>query len=257
MAGEILTCCKQDRILKDDILLSPNGKKIQVSAFCTEQGRWTKKSESFSYECTISPQSVRKPAQVSGSQGMVWQSVSDVNQKYDTARSNNTGALNYVYKSKKVQESITPYFNYFLNIPENDSSIKGVMVLYGNNVSCVDLFGNHRVFKKLWPRLLKSYVMDYASDRNNIYDCKINKFDIKTAKKFINNAIISKASIETNPGSGKLFKITGDDVQGKALMLKNSLVHLVLFAETNTTGQNDKKQKKNNFEFNNVQQIVR
>jgi hypothetical protein len=41
MGGEILTGCRQDRILAGDVLLAPGTKDLLAPVYCVEQGRWS------------------------------------------------------------------------------------------------------------------------------------------------------------------------------------------------------------------------
>jgi len=47
LTGEMITGAKQDRMIKEDILLPPNSGWIKVDVYCVEHGRWVSVSEEF------------------------------------------------------------------------------------------------------------------------------------------------------------------------------------------------------------------
>lgn len=229
MAGEILTGSKQDRILKSDLLLPPKSGKVKVSAYCTEKGRWNYTSKEFSYQGSIANQTVRQKAYQTKSQSGVWSSISQVEKAApgSAERENTTSALNFIYQDKNVEKKVDPYYKKFKDLPEKYGKIKGVIVAVGDEIICADLFGDTELFKKLWPKLLKSYIMEAVCRKDT--DKKAAR---KDAGDFLIKAIKTDFNIVSNPGEGKLIEVISSDITGEVLVYENKLMHTGLFPKT-------------------------
>jgi hypothetical protein len=60
MAGEAITGAKQDRMVKDDLLLPPHTRR-EIGVYCVEHGRWTEGTE-FKSGKFMAPSNMRKRA---------------------------------------------------------------------------------------------------------------------------------------------------------------------------------------------------
>ncbi|MDH5684378.1 MAG: hypothetical protein OEZ20_07935, partial [candidate division WOR-3 bacterium] len=45
LAGELILGAKQDRMLKEDVLIPPFSRWIEIPVYCTEHGRWTEQTK--------------------------------------------------------------------------------------------------------------------------------------------------------------------------------------------------------------------
>jgi hypothetical protein len=158
LAGEMIRGAKQDRIVSYDTVIPPGG-KFNVDAFCVEAGRWEEKSTHFSYAKEIAPAKVRSTAQGKKDQSEVWSEVSMVNAECGTVT--DTDALTASYDSKEFKDKVNSYEKAFKNVGK-DGDVVGVVVVAEGEVVAGDVFGNHDLFVKMWPRLLTSYAMDAA-----------------------------------------------------------------------------------------------
>jgi hypothetical protein len=79
MGGEILSGCRQDRIVRKDVLIRPRRRNLSVPVYCVEQGRWTYRSESFTSEKNLGTFELRSAAQRSSgeSQYVIWDTVAE------------------------------------------------------------------------------------------------------------------------------------------------------------------------------------
>jgi len=156
LAGEIIRGAKQDRIISYDTVVPPVG-VYYVDVFCVEAGRWYETSSEFSYKEEIAPSQIRYSAQEKNDQSAVWDDVSSINAEVGvytesdalTASYSDADFLNEVEKYKAVFEDLA-----------DDKEVVGVIVLTEGKVKSGDVFANHDLFKKVWPRLLSSYSMD-------------------------------------------------------------------------------------------------
>jgi len=158
LAGEIVRGAKQDRIVSYDAVVPP-GDRYDVACFCVEAGRWTEVSDRFSYKKEMAPGAIRATAQGNNDQGMVWSEVSKVNAA--TGNVNESDALTASYNDPKFKEKVAEYEKAFAAMAK-DEDVVGVVVWSEGKIKAGDIFANHDLFAKMWPRLLTSYAMDAA-----------------------------------------------------------------------------------------------
>jgi hypothetical protein len=83
MGGEILSGCKQDRIVARDVLIAPRRKRLLLPVYCVEAGRWHHVSGEFKSEKNLGTYSMRAAAQGStgNNQSEVWNKVAESNRR--------------------------------------------------------------------------------------------------------------------------------------------------------------------------------
>ncbi|MCL5772870.1 MAG: hypothetical protein M1536_00625 [Firmicutes bacterium] len=222
MAGEILTGCKQDRMLKDDILIPPNSGKIKVAAYCTEHGRWTSKSETFASQKTASNIGVRQAARATNEQGKVWAKIEKTQENVSASPA--TGAMNETYQDKKVQNSMADYRKKFKDLPSLYPDMNGVIVAVNGEVLCADIFGDSVVMQKLYEKLLDSYILEALSRKDDD-----GKAGLNLAKAFLKNAYSADYNRIKTPGEGNLWEIKSSKIAGASLIYEKDLLHCELF----------------------------
>jgi hypothetical protein len=233
MAGEILTGSKQDRILKDDLLLPPRSGRIVVNAFCVEHGRWSYKSEKFSSSKTASNIAVRQSARLSNNQGAVWKAVEDTQHSVGCAPS--TQALNETYKAPAIEKNIDNLFGRFKNMPDQHGTMNGVAVVIGDEILCCDIFGDRTVLRKLWPKLLKSYLLEAMSRGKGTVS-----ITARDVERFLDDAANANLTSTVAPGEGSLLALESRVVTGSALMYNRTLIHTDIFSHSSGKSDGEK-----------------
>lgn len=104
LAGELIIGAKQDRMLKEDILIPPFSKWLEIPVYCTEHGRWTEQTKKFQSRGIMMPGMLRAKAMKTESQTEVWAGVDEVHA--DLAVAPKTRAFKEVYESPNIQEKI-------------------------------------------------------------------------------------------------------------------------------------------------------
>ncbi len=223
LAGEVITGCKQDRMVSEDCLIPPHSGKIYLKVYCTEHGRWTAKSEKFATGgVTINP-GMRKAAKESQSQGEVWAKVEEKRGEVGAAASP-TSAYMDIVEDEKVKRDIKPYIDKFSNIPDIGGwNTVGVLAAVGDEIIVVDLFTNHKLFKKLWKKLIKSYALD-AINR-----CSAGKLSKSDVREFLNELTDVDICTRNTDGTGDAYTIDGDSSFGTTLIFNEKIVYLDLF----------------------------
>ena len=205
LAGEVVKGGKQDRIIGQDIVIAP-GEKVNLAAFCVEQGRWTKgKSKGsngnakFDGYFNFSSKEVRKAAVVGKNQGEVWSKVAETTIANDV--SSGTSAYTALGDSKEYKETVEKYLKRFKSAWDGDEKVVGVVAVTGDKVIGTDIFATHDLFVNSYNSLLHSYTTDAMSNGDIV---KIPNGEVqKYLDKFLANEAIQEKALE---GNGSMFK---------------------------------------------------
>lgn len=220
LTGEMITGAKQDRMLKEDILLPAASGWVQVPVYCVEHGRWVSVSPEFKSGGLVVPNAVRQRAKMSESQSDVWDEVARSQAELGVASGTGTARANY--EDEEVQAKLQDYERQLKNLPALSDQTVGVVVATGNRIICVDLFANHELLKKLWPKLLKSYVMDALASAKTT----VTRDDADDFLSVLDD--IQAVSLGT-PGLGDLYSLEHRMGKGCALIHSGSVIHLDWF----------------------------
>lgn len=221
IAGEIVSGAKQDRMLQDDVLLPPGSGWLDVPVYCTEHGRWTGSSLKFGTKGQMVAGRVREPASKSQSQQEVWDEVDGA--RADLKVESPTRAFAKVYDDRDVQTKVETYSAKLDRLPELAPGVSGVLVALGDEVVCVDAFGSPALFRKMWPKLLRSYVIDAVSRSAR------GTFTQASAADFVREAARARVTDEPTVGPGTLHRTRASRATGSALTFGRGVVHLDLF----------------------------
>lgn len=222
LTGEMITGAKQDRMIKEDILLPPNSGWIKVDVYCVEHGRWASVSKEFKSGGYVVPNTVRQTAKLSESQTEVWAEISRTQDKLGVA--SGTGTVMANYEDKEVQKIIEEYDSGFGKIPKVSKSTVGVVVTTGEKIICLDLFVSNSLLNKLWKKLIKSYAMDAINGKKS----SVTKQDIEN---FLESFEDAKYVSTGTPGMGTLLAIKSDVGKGSALVHNNTVIHMDFFPD--------------------------
>jgi hypothetical protein len=215
MPGEIIYGGQQDRCIAEEAIISANSKPTAVKVFCVEQGRWAQRESAetaaalsimagTAAEDAIDEQTAQKlskeakegkfvahagslnkkgrmAVQEGKGQGEVWDKVSETNAA--SGISSRSSAFTANYTSREMTEKLQAYIKE-LQTPVGDrKQIVGVILAINGKAEAVDIFQSTPLFKKLWPKLLKSYTLDaiaQAQDKSADKTCTD-----KDAKEFL------------------------------------------------------------------------
>lgn len=239
MAGEIVKGAKQDRIIKNDILLDKDYKQYTIAVYCVEQGRWVKQSDKFESAGVMGANKLRSTVVQGKSQSEVWSEVAKKNKSLDASSS--TSNYRASYESSPYKDEAESYISHFISLSRKNPNYVGVIVEVNNKVSNLDVFGDHDTFSSLWPKLIKAYSQD-AVDDNFISGLP----RISSASSFFNSLKYSDLREVSNPGIGNEYSIIGDQTAGNMLTYNNNIIHLALFADAGgKTYINDDQREQN------------
>ncbi|HWO21576.1 MAG TPA: DUF6569 family protein [Kofleriaceae bacterium] len=163
LAGEVIIGGKQDRIIGANTVI-PAKTTLSVPVYCVEHGRWDNSSRVFSTANALAHGKLRGKASFEA-QGDVWKEVAETNAKRKTANATDT------YRTVAKQQSDGTLKDWqqkvdaaLAKVPAADRArMIGYVIALNGQVATVDIFQSPALFKKLEPKLLRSYVTEAVS----------------------------------------------------------------------------------------------
>jgi len=223
MAGELLAGCKQDRMVANDCLLPPKSGRIELGVYCTEHGRWASQGGSFKSLEASAHVRMRQVAKESGSQQQVWDEVRSKAGALSLAPAP-TEALQSVIGDKEVERQCAPYTRHFDKMPSLGRDVVGVAVASGGEIICIDVFAAPSLLRSLWPKLLRSYVLDVIDRPQS--GCSVTGRDVEGVLDRVPGADFRAG---TTDGSGTAWSFSSAGLTGSALVHRGSVVHCDIF----------------------------
>lgn len=175
-AGDIVKGGQQDRVLAVDLIMPARSGKIPIAAFCVEQGRWQQRGQeqaaqfNSSYDMAAS-KPLKMAAKQARSQSGVWKEVGETQAKLSQSvntdvRSNvSRSSLPLALENEKVQESTAAYVAKLSSILEGKSDVIGYVFAINDKINSADLYYSNGLFKRLWPKLLKTTAVEAVAER--------------------------------------------------------------------------------------------
>lgn len=228
LAGEVLLGGKQNRILRDDVLLSPGSGWVRVPVACVEERRWSEKSEKFRRRVRMAPQQLRAASQAGRSQKELWQGVRGYHERFGVeSKSRDLAAIR---DSEGVQEALRNYRRHFSRHcwrPE----VVGMVVARRGRIVGTDVFCNAPVFRKHRDRLLDSYAIDCIAHHHDSIERVPERRRIgrEDARRFLRRTLHAQITSKPGHGSGRRLGVEGDAIHGAGLDYRSSLLHAALY----------------------------
>jgi ARG and Rhodanese-Phosphatase-superfamily-associated Protein domain len=213
LAGEVVSGGKQNRIIGADLVVPPKSEPLPLSVFCVEHGRWTAGGEGFGVGGAIAHPDIRREAQVNKSQSGVWDSVAR-SQKVLAAPSPTSSYLEAVNSPQAkraldgMASSIEEEYEHELRAKVGGSSAVGVVVAINGQLVWSDIFPSAELFRKYWPKLLRSYVLEADGHTWGRQDVP----STKSAQAFLFEDG-GRVTIQEEPGAYRRTEIAANDYQ--------------------------------------------
>lgn len=175
-AGDIVKGGEQDRVLAVDLIVPARSGKMPIAAFCVEEGRWQQRGQerashfgsSYDMATTKDLKIATKQAQ---SQSQVWKGVGEAQSKLsqsvdsDVRSPASRSSLQLALENNKVQESTAAYVAKLSSIVEGKSDVIGYVFAINDKISSADLYYSNGLFRKFWPKLLKTTAIEAVAER--------------------------------------------------------------------------------------------
>ena len=231
MPGEIIVGGQQDRAIAKEVVIPPGKKGVPIDVYCVEQGRWSQRESNDSIageygtlanDLSIGRTNLRSLLKASNegkfvlttgalngkaryvahsgfSQGKVWHEVGKANSSLGNGGSSDSFTHNYV--ASKTRDKLQPILDKLQKPIAKQRRIVGVIVAVNGKVQAVDVFESTPLFRKLWPKLLKSYALDAiaaANDKNGADQ----KCPLVDAEEFLKSCRTAKVAESTTSQGG-------------------------------------------------------
>jgi hypothetical protein len=232
MGGEIITGCKQDRIVARDIIISPKKENLIVPVYCIEQGRWSYNSNNFYSKKNLGTYKLRAEAQKSdGEQSKIWNQVS----KYVNKNRVKTKSFNYqdIYENKEVKQKIVSIEKNLIKKINLKSNTTGVIIAVGDQVVSIDIFISSYMFVKYWPKILKSSAFTSVND-NNKRGATLKKA-VEYIQKLKSKDYTKKEAIDL----GEEYSLINKELNVNSIIYKDNVIHLAGFPGEEAISKNN------------------
>jgi hypothetical protein len=225
MGGEILTGCRQDRIVGRDVLIAPGRRNVVVPVYCVEQGRWSYESDNFYSKKNLGTYELRREAQKAkgSAQSSIWRGIQGLNQRLRVH--SGTHAYQDTYEQAAIKREITGYERRMQAVPYLHRDTVGVVVGVGGRVVSVDIFANPTLFKQLWPKILKSSALSALS---NVGGGTITQ---EQAAQFLRRLHDKYYTRKYAIDLGEEFSAADSQANANALVYRQAVIHLAAFSE--------------------------
>jgi len=222
--GEELAGAKQNRIVNTSILV-PAFEEIHVPVSCTEQKRWSYKSEQFEDSEVLLAANARRNKNVKMSQSLTVGGHYDVDQEsiWMDIKSifSNSGVSSKTLAMKDAFDDRKTDINHFLEALPYQYGQKGAAIFVNGRLEGLDYISQTKAYKDLHPKLIKSHAMDVIHQEGYaMWNC-----DEDCLKEPINEWLRELGNAQENSynpvGLGTDYRYDSDKIIGSVLYEKN------------------------------------
>ena len=226
--GEELIGAKQNRTLNTSILLAGKSEAV-VPVSCTEAGRWSHNTMAFADAGYISPHKLRKTKSSSvaaalqramghkSDQQAVWGAVHEMG--LSSHAQSPTSALHDIIAAKA--RDLEEYLQGLQAAPNQN----GLVVLVNGEVVGLDVVSSARAYQVLHPKFVRSYAMDAVLEERPAGAEK----PLEKAQAFLAASRASTERVHPAVGCGQDHRFQGPGIDGAALVIGDSVLHLNLY----------------------------
>jgi hypothetical protein len=170
-SGEIVKGGRQDRVLKEDIILPATSGLVDISAYCVEHGRWTQRGSESAQAFAVSPSAIASPemkraVKVAGQQSAVWAEASAAQAKLGKSLNGSVmdaaspSSYQLTLETPRVRDSISAFKVELASLADKYPDAIGYVQAVNGRVTGADVYATHELFRKLWPKLLDSAAVE-------------------------------------------------------------------------------------------------
>jgi hypothetical protein len=166
--GERIQGGKQDRTIAASLVVAAHSGRRPLPTFCIEQSRWTEgkggRQFAFAGSAALAPKGVRGSAKFEKEQGKVWSTVQaqkvSANKALMTANTNSSA--NEMLDAPQAQAVAKEYAEALAAVLAKHPDAVGVAIAVNGQFEEADVYPNHALLRKLYPRLVQSYAVQAA-----------------------------------------------------------------------------------------------
>jgi len=231
MSGELIEGGKQNRTVRQDILLPPQRVPIILPVFCIEKERWSSGDSGFKSADALAHPRLRREAASGASQDMIWHEV-DI-----TARSLNVTSATHDYtriaETADVRRQADEVAGEFARFAPR--STVGMVAVTRGRIMAADVFTDADLFARERDSLCRSYAVEYATqaghpgrDKRSSRRPEKPWLGAATIRAFLRRAQDARYTSEGTPGVGRVHTLSRG-IGGVALTWQDRVIHAGLY----------------------------
>ena len=222
LAGEILLGGKQNRVLKEDILLPPLSGPRNIGVYCVEQGRWAGPAKGFESKGSFAAPGLRAKVLERADQGQVWAGVSEYARRAQAPSP--TRSYQEVYEKKEVKDHLAEVER---GIDQRAApEALGAAVFVGGRLAGLDLFLDADLFAREWPKLLRAQALDAYREPSPAEAAEARLRGRVEA--LLRLAASVEGTLREGAGLGRLFEFRLKGARGTALVFDDRVIHAAI-----------------------------
>lgn len=180
-AGDIVKGGRQDRTVRDDLILPPQSGPVQLAAFCVEHGRWSgrgsESSSAFSENTKIlSSRKEKLAARYGLNQSEVWAGVAEqqirlndnvsrlAGKSVDTRSADSSSSLQLTLENKDLDAVKKQYLEELSPILNGKTDVIGFVYAINGELNSAEVYNNKNLFRALWSKLLDAAVTEAVTE---------------------------------------------------------------------------------------------
>src|SRR6266850_6116828 len=207
-AGDIVKGGRQDRTIRDDLILETHSGQVPLPSFCVENGRWTKRggedAANFSANTKVlTSKNLKLAARYGQNQSDVWSGVAEQQTKLnqnlsrisgetvETRSAVSSSSLQLTLENKNLDKIKKEYLNEFEPLLNGKTDVIGFAYAINGELNSAEVYNNKNLFRALWPKLLDSAVTEAVAECDN--DRKYQNVQSSELKSFFETALSGSA----------------------------------------------------------------
>jgi hypothetical protein len=180
-AGDLVKGGRQDRTVRDDLILPPQSGQVPLATFCVEHGRWTKRGAenpaAFSANTkALSSRKQKLAARYGSSQSEVWSGVAEQQTKLNQNVSRLAGkpvdlrsaasesSLQLSLENKDLDAVKRHYLDKLNPLLNGKTDVIGFAYAINGEINTAEVYNNKNLFRALWPKLLDAAVTEAITE---------------------------------------------------------------------------------------------
>ena len=175
-SGDIVKGGKQDRVLKDDLILESKSGRVPLAAFCVEQGRWTKRGAESAAAFqgsndAVAAKSMKMAVRAQSNQQEVWSAVEKNQSRLSSAigaaapASASPSSYQLTLENKVLKDLSGEYRKSLEKIIDGKADVIGFVFAINGKINSAEIYASNDLFKRLWPKLIKAAAVEATSER--------------------------------------------------------------------------------------------
>ncbi len=233
MAGEILIGGRQNRVVRDDVLLPSRSAFIDVAVYCGEQDRWQAADTTFKSGNTMTAPGIREMAAVAASQDSIWREIDGKLRQAEVK--SETRSYQAYFEDKEIKNRLEECVRQFRAC--RTSRTAGLIVVGGDRILGGDIFADPGLCSRLWDKIVRSYGSDIVIQplfRERDDGAKRGgpspAIGREEVQRLLDRIRTASLDLRDTPGLGRLYRIRGG-LNGNALILSGEVVHAAVFTK--------------------------